>query len=936
MHSIIRSMQMNACKQSTDALADFETFKGTPNRTGRICGWIPPSVRSRDILIRAGLLFGALCLIKSWMLILFAENLYQIHWRVAAEPLTWSSEVAYFVFVALVVLSIWKLGTRCMVVGTRAVRTANACVLLVAAAFILLTLHTGPQDYNYIYPVLKGYLGWKDLRWYLNLDLFFRSPYVSFWLLGYAAVYFLMARSGREKHTLSLTSLCAGAYLLLCLRDLASYREALIVADCVGVVCLLASRIRGSLNVLWASLPVALIVLLWLLFSRFESRLTPTDWNAEVLLMVSAAVVVFVGATIWARNVGFYGAWSWFLPFAFVAFLLLTNTHYPVAINYRHLFCLGLVLPRYFLGELIVALIMLALGLGYRRWRPHGSLWWLDILNLAIIAYGLADLRLSQIMGVRLDWNALSLAFGETPKMMWRMSAPYLPLLGAILCMVVFLYAGLLRLSPRHGLFSEHPTVSHGLRFAALGFVVLSLAGNRLGEQDKVDGQSILVLAKTSPLGRMAASPAMDQEVFEQKASHLGMEQVMVPQAPPRRDPRELNVVVIFQESSYNKYLSLFDGKEETQPLLAKYKDRMELFPNFFSNFAGSINSRFAAFTGLYPVQDYKAFTLQRVPVKSIFEVLKDHGYACSMYYSSFFDYTSFRDFLCGRGIDQMFDADNMPGERKTEPVSWGLREVETLHAIQQRIRDYAQEKKKFFLTYIPAAPHLPFDGTPTKFRKFPAGPMGDYTAAYMNELLYMDWVISSIIDQLRDSGLLDRTLVVITDDHGEMVGENGGPIGHGWKLTPELANIPLIIMDPASHGCRTNYVVGSQVDLFPTILDLLGISAPPDQLYQGTSLYSTAAATARTIYLDSFDDYGIITQNRLLFGSRDADRRGGNDFRSCYGLANQGLCTEFSPTNRPSQMPPPISQFEEFQENFLLHYSRYCELRRPRTLAGR
>jgi len=44
----------------------------------------------------------------------------------------------------------------------------------------------------------------------------------------------------------------------------------------------------------------------------------------------------------------------------------------------------------------------------------------------------------------------------------------------------------------------------------------------------------------------------------------------------------------------------------------------------------------------------------------------------------------------------------------------------------------------------------------------------GDLTPFYLNELLYMDWTISSIIDELKESGLLDKTMVVITADHGE------------------------------------------------------------------------------------------------------------------------------------------------------------------------
>src|SRR5581483_9355134 len=122
--------------------------------------------------------------------------------------------------------------------------------------------------------------------------------------------------------------------------------------------------------------------------------------------------------------------------------------------------------------------------------------------------------------------------------------------------------------------------------------------------------------------------------------------------------------------------------------------------------------------------------------------------------------------------------------------------------------------------------------------------------------LLYMDWVMSSLIDQLQESGILDHTLVIITADHGEMLGAKGEFVGHGWVVTPELANVPLIIMDPDHRGYRVNPTVGSQVDLPSTILDLLGIATPSGQIRQGSSLYSDAARSDRTIYLNSFRQY--------------------------------------------------------------------------------
>lgn len=931
----------NLCKQSTGLLAGFETV-GPPveHRTGGIYVRIMRALAAPGIIWwRIIPLFVVLCGIKVWLMYTFGRNLYQIHWRIAPEPVGIAGEISLYLFALLCALNIWVFGTRCRACGTKPVRAANAALVVLAAAFVLLTLNAGEN--NYLYPVLKGTLRWRDLAWYLSMDSFFRPPYLSLWLLVYGSIYYCLVRTGREKFILYATALFAGAYVATCLRRMAFYRDALIVADCLGIVCLVAARRgRSTLKIYWSLMPLLWAGLFWWLFSRFDAQLRLTALKPEFVIMLCVTIVLLGGGTFWAKRSGFFTAWSWLLPFASVSFLLLLNTQYDFALNYQNLLCLGLTSPRYFAGEIGLALVLLALAVGYVRLKPAGSLWWLDVLNLLIVAWTLADLRLAQIMGVRLDWHALSLAYGETPRMMWRMAQPYLPALVALLAVGSLVFAGIFRvrsLAPRLRFMATQSGLSQGLPFGLLLFVLLGILGMWLAQRDKAEGQSFFLLVETSPIWGQASSPAMDEREFKETVRRLGMDQMLSHQTVRPHPAHDWNVVLVFQESSYNKYLSLFDGQEETQPSLSKYRNRMELFPNFFSNFADSINSRFAAFTGLYPVQDYKAFTLRHVPVKSIFEVLKDNGYTCSLFYSSFFDYTGFGDFLRGRGIDEMFDADNMPGPRVSQPVSWGLREGETLRAIRNQIKDYAAERKKFFLTYVPAAPHMPYDGTPKKFRRYQTGRMGDYTPAYLDELLYMDSVISSIIDQLKESGVLDRTLVVITDDHGELLGENGGPVGHGWILTPELANVPLIIMDPTKQGCRTNYTIGSQVDLLPTMLDLLGIPIPADQCYQGLSLCSAAASTNRTIYLDSFRDYGIISGSRLVFGDRDNDANStSSPTGSEFTLANQGVRTLFGDARQTTSSQNSISAFEKFQGNFLLHYSQYCRMRRYSKVAGK
>jgi arylsulfatase A-like enzyme len=893
----------------------------------KIKGRARPGAPSADVWTRIGLLFGALCLVKIGLVVVFRKYLFEIHWRVIPLPFSWLNEVLFYLFVLLIGLNLWVLGVRCAAIGIRAMRMTNVCVLGLGAMFIFLTFHA--DDTNYLSPVLNGILPWQKLGWYLAMDFCFRPPYLAAWTLAYVFGYYLLARTGREHWMLRVTAICAVAYTVLCLNDLMPYRKALIVIDCVGVASLLAAICSGQrpLPRLWVWLPLILMGFWFALFHSFTSLLNPPV--LEFLLLWWGGVIVFAVASLIVWHSGGYAAWSWGLPFAFSTFSILVTANYYPAANYSKLLILGLALPHYFLGEFAVAVLLLAVTSCYRLLLPKASLWWLDTVNLILIALTLADLRLSQIMGVRLDWQVLE--FGNSPIMMWRLARPYLPaFLGMLAALIIFYVIALFAIQKWRGRMTKTekaPAGSQGV-FALVAFILLGLSGWGFAEQDKAEGQTAMLLVETNPLWQKAASPPMNRGQLAETARQLGIHLSATPVTVPESEnpPRDLNVVLIFQESSYNKYLSLFDGTNDTQPLLSQYKERMELFPNFFSSFAGSIYARFATFTGLFPARDFKKFTQQRVPVKSLFEILHDQGYTCSLFDSCYFDYDDERDFLTGRGLDEMYDADTMPGPRKLPLVSWGLREEETLAAMQDQIKKYAADKKKFFLTYAPVAPHNPFDAVQERFRKRRLDKMGDFTPVYLNSLTYMDWIISSVIDQLKASGLLDKTLIVITDDHGEMLGQNGGPVGHGWMVTPELANIPLIIMDPAKPGYSVNDVVGSQVDVLPTILDRLNIPLPGGQIYEGTSLYSANLNTNRLIYLNSLQQYGVIQGRQLTCGDQETGTKDAKITGTSYVMSNQGARTFFTQTNAPDFSLPSISQFDEFQENFLAHYAQYCQ----------
>lgn len=101
----------------------------------------------------------------------------------------------------------------------------------------------------------------------------------------------------------------------------------------------------------------------------------------------------------------------------------------------------------------------------------------------------------------------------------------------------------------------------------------------------------------------------------------------------------------------------------------------------------------------------------------------------------------------------------------------------------------------------------------------------------YQARVERMDRVIGRLVEGLKERGLLQRTVVAITADHGEMFGEHGS-FTHGPKLYDKLLRVPLILAE-AGEGKTVEAQTGL-IDLAPTLLDLLGVETPP--AFQGRS----------------------------------------------------------------------------------------------------
>jgi arylsulfatase A-like enzyme len=106
---------------------------------------------------------------------------------------------------------------------------------------------------------------------------------------------------------------------------------------------------------------------------------------------------------------------------------------------------------------------------------------------------------------------------------------------------------------------------------------------------------------------------------------------------------------------------------------------------------------------------------------------------------------------------------------------------------------------------------------------------LGYYVAQYDGEIAAVDAEVGQVLDALAASPSRDRTLVVLTTDHGESLGEHDYFFDHGENLFDPSMRIPLVVRLPGAAVGRRTDVLASTLDLLPTVLDAVKVSYPPD-----------------------------------------------------------------------------------------------------------
>jgi phosphoglycerol transferase MdoB-like AlkP superfamily enzyme len=175
-------------------------------------------------------------------------------------------------------------------------------------------------------------------------------------------------------------------------------------------------------------------------------------------------------------------------------------------------------------------------------------------------------------------------------------------------------------------------------------------------------------------------------------------------------------------------------------------------------------------------------------------------------------------------------------------------------------------EQRPFFAYLFTGTTHTPYPRLPARFMTHPHD---DGEAGFLNALSYADWSVGELIDAARSEPWFANTIFVFTADH-----TRGGTVAHSLD---QSFHVPFVVYAPGLVEPGVHDVVGSHLDVLPTLAELMGIGGTYSAI--GADLFEKEAATAlapvtggELVGLIGAKGFVSHTLRRRVDGRADAD----------------------------------------------------------------
>jgi len=315
-------------------------------------------------------------------------------------------------------------------------------------------------------------------------------------------------------------------------------------------------------------------------------------------------------------------------------------------------------------------------------------------------------------------------------------------------------------------------------------------------------------------------------------------------EASPAAPEKAPSLILISVDTLRADHLSCYGYRHVETPHLDALTQGGTLFSAVNSQVPLTFPSHVSLFTSTYPffngIQDNGEAL--RPDAVTLATLLKSRGYRTGAVVGGF---VMDRRFGLNQGFDVYDSTFDLHRNEESDPGDIKRLGADVVAAASKWLD--ANSDRPFFLFLHLYDLHTPYN-LPARYR-------ARFGTGYDAELRYVDEQVGVFWESLRQHNLLERSLVVLTSDHGEGLGEHGEKT-HGYFIYQSTLWVPLIVHWPVG-GANYPAKIDSPtrlIDVAPTILEFAGISPPAE--FQGRSLLEllrpNASKTPRDVYSES------------------------------------------------------------------------------------
>ncbi|MFC7680272.1 LTA synthase family protein [Paenibacillus sp. GCM10028914] len=297
------------------------------------------------------------------------------------------------------------------------------------------------------------------------------------------------------------------------------------------------------------------------------------------------------------------------------------------------------------------------------------------------------------------------------------------------------------------------------------------------------------------------------------------------------------NLIVVQMESLQNFPIHQSLNNQVLTPVMNQLADEGLYFPYVYQQIGqgNTSDAEFLSNTSIYPLGSVAMSTgFGGKELPSLPKLLGELGYVSNTFHVnevSFWDRSKMYPAL---GFDHFYDK---PYYTNDHFNSFGPSDEELYRVGLEKIMDVHQDNKPFYAQFVTVSSHSPFT-VPEEFSKIqiPEELVGTQLGNYLDAVNYSDYALGQLIESLKLNGLWEDTVLVVYGDHqginskdteSSLITSN---LGIPYHDQVSRFNIPLMIHIPGLTEGKTIEQVGGQVDIMPTIANIMGISLKEKQ----------------------------------------------------------------------------------------------------------